>query len=164
MDPHSAKSCQRDINADTVQQLLRFCIVGVSNVAVSFMVFYFSYHYLNFSAAAAALARILHAGWHIDPQFNAAAAYVVGYVAGMANSFLLNRTWTFRAGSGSLRQAHRFVIINLVGLAVSTGVMHGLVDLQHWPYLPVWFGSIILVMAINFVGNKYWAFAPRKEP
>jgi len=124
----------------------RFALVGCVNFVVSFTVFYLSYHYLPAELR-------LHA-----PA--AAAANVLAYVAGMINSFLLNRVWTFRAGGNPAVQALRFVIVNLLSLAVSTSAMYQFVDVLGFPEIAVWVPATIVAIVMNYLGCKHWAFAP----
>ena len=85
----------------------RFALVGCTNFVVSFTVFYLAFRYLP-PDAAAALARAVGATDAALHPPVAAIANVLAYLAGMVNSFLLNRSWTFRAGGNALPQALRF--------------------------------------------------------
>jgi putative flippase GtrA len=80
---------------------LRFAIVGVSNTLIDVGVF-----------------SLLAIGLSVLP----AAANVVSYAVGTANSWVLNRCWTFRdlTGSGSGAQFAGFAAINLAILGLST--------------------------------------------
>jgi putative flippase GtrA len=127
----------------------RFVLVGCANLVVSLSAFYLCYRYLPLGAAS---------------SMQGAVANVLSYAAGMLNSFVLNRIWTFRAGEGRVgTQAWRFTLVNLVSLAGSTLVVHALVDRLHWPELGVWIPLAALIMVANYVGMKYWAFATRRE-
>jgi putative flippase GtrA len=126
----------------------RFVLVGCANLVVSLGAFYFCYHYLPLGAAA---------------SLQGAVANVLSYVAGMLNSFLLNRLWTFRAGHGQLTtQAWRFTVLNAASLIGSTLVVFVFVDRLHWSEVGVWIPAAAVIMMANYVGMKYWAFlAPR---
>ena len=127
----------------------RFVLVGLSNLVVSLAAFYLCYHYLPLPVSAAGSGA------------QGAVANVLAYIAGMINSFLLNRSWTFRAGRGVAAQAGRFVVLNLASVAVGTLTMFVLVDRLHYQELAVWIPLAALIMITNYVGMKYWAFAPR---
>lgn len=123
----------------------RFVLVGCSNLVVSLTAFYLCYHYLPLG------------------DFGGAVANVLSYVAGMLNSFLLNRVWTFRAGDGPVaKQAWRFTAVNIVSLVASTLVVFVLVDRLGWNEIAVWVPLAALIMVANYVGMKYWAFAARR--
>jgi putative flippase GtrA len=85
----------------------RFALIGLGNTAVTFAVF-------NLCTA------LLH--------LPAAGANVVGWIAGFANSFVWNRSWTF-ADRRHLRVGRvlpRFALASLVALGMSEGVLVGL--------------------------------------
>lgn len=147
------------------RQLVRFLIVGCLNVAVTFVVFVFCYRTLELGSrflAAAGSAGVWLSGalGRIGVgSIDAAAANFVGYLAGMVNSFILNKAWTFEARGRTLQQMQRFVTLNIVGLIGSTVLMFIGVDLLGVPYPPVFAGTVILTTIFHFVGNKHWTFA-----
>jgi putative flippase GtrA len=123
----------------------RFVVVGCTNFVVSLAVFYLCFRYLP----------------RIDGASPGAVANVVAYFAGMINSFLLNRSWTFRADGNVAAQALRFATVNLVSLTMSTLVVFLFVDMLRYPALAVWVPLAALIVVTNYVGCRYWAFAPR---
>ena len=137
----------------------RFALVGCTNFVVSFTVFYLSFNYLP-ADSVAALARAVGASDAAQHPPLAAVANVLAYLAGMVNSFLLNRSWTFRASGNALPQALRFAAVNLFSLTMSTLASFALVDVRHYPYLAVWLPLTALVVLVNYLGSKHWAFAP----
>lgn len=134
---------------DASHAVPRFLVVGLCNLVVSLGTFYLCYHYLPLPSSAAG-----HGA-------QGAVANVLSYFAGMINSFLLNRSWTFRADSGVVVQAGRFVVVNMASLAFSTLTVFVLVDRWHYRELAVWVPMAALIMVANYVGMKYWAFAPQ---
>ena len=117
-------------------QLAKFGIVGASGYVVNLAVY----------------AALLHAGVH----FRLAA--LVSFVVSAASNYLLNRAWTFRSERGHFGfQGMRFLVVSVAALAAN----------QAWLTLFVWAGtgkigaqavSIVLVMPLNFLGNKLWSF------
>ena len=85
--------------------LARFVVVGCTNFVVSFAAFYWSYHYLPLGESSG----------------RGAVANVLAYAAGMINSFVLNRLWTFRAEGQVAAHAFKFVALNAATLVASTG-------------------------------------------
>ena len=136
------------VGVDTSHAVPRFALVGFSNLVVSLAAFYLCYHYLPLPSSAAGSGA------------QGAVANVLAYFAGMINSFWLNRSWTFRAGSGVVVQAGRFAIVNAVSLGLSTLTMFVLVDRWHYAELAVWIPLAAVIMVTNYLGMKYWAFAP----
>jgi putative flippase GtrA len=145
----------RSVPEDSVA---RFALVGCTNFVVSFTAFFLSFNYLP-AGAVAALAGLVGAGAPAHPP-QAAVANVIAYLAGMVNSFLLNRTWTFRASGNALQQALRFTAVSLFSLTMSTLVTFALVDVLGLPSLAVWVPLTAVVVVVNYLGCKHWAFAP----
>jgi putative flippase GtrA len=147
----------RSIPEDSVA---RFALVGCTNFVVSFTAFFLSFNYLP-AATVASLAGLVGAGSTSHPP-QAAVANVIAYLAGMVNSFLLNRSWTFRATTGNaLPQAWRFGVVSLFSLTMGTLVTFALVDVLGLPSLAVWIPLTAVVVVVNYLGCKHWAFAPR---
>lgn len=146
-------------------QLVKFGIVGCLNLTVSLAVFALSYKQLQLGTAV--LASIGDLGRWIAHRLNelgihgidAAVASTVGYLAGMANSFILNKLWTFESRSWTAYQVHRFIAVNLFSLVMSTLILLICVDVLGAPYLLVGFTTIGIITSINFLGNKYWTFS-----
>lgn len=139
----------------------RFAIVGCTNFLVSCAAFYVCFHALRG-------AGITTLPWPLDGlrlQAPAAAiANVLAYLAGMVNSFVLNRSWTFAADGDDVgRQALRFAVLNLASLVVSTLVVHRFVDVLGYPALAVWLPLTAMMMVFSYLGCRYWAFARAEE-
>lgn len=127
----------------------RFALVGVTNFFVSLAVFYVCYRLLlRWGAPSAA-----------EGGGAAAIANVVAYLAGMVNSFVWNRSWTFRARGKVVPQAVRFVVLNLVSLVLGTVAMHVFVDQRGFPELAVFMPLAVVITLLNYYGSKLWAFA-----
>ena len=90
------------------------------------------------------------------------AASTIGYSAGVANSYFMNRLWTFAVTTRvNGLEFGRFVLVNLVALALN------LVVLQYLTTVIGLSPEVSQVLAIgvslvaNFAGNKWWAFRSR---
>jgi putative flippase GtrA len=121
-------------------QFVKFAVVGVLNSAIQYLVFLFLYSF-------------------IGTQYLLAS--IIGYVAGMTNSYILNRRWTFQSRNQKrLTELSRFVAVNLVSLGVNLGLLYLLVStgvmIPQWAQLVAITGSTL----VNFVLNKVWTFAP----
>jgi putative flippase GtrA len=124
--------------------LARFIVVGCTNFVVSFGAFYATYHFLPLASDA-----------------RGAVANVVAYAAGMINSFVLNRLWTFRAEGRVVTHAFKFAVLNAVTLVTSTAIVYALVDWAGYPALAVWLPLTLGILATHYLGMKHWAFAQR---
>jgi len=148
-----------------MKQLIRFSLVGCANFSISYTVFLLSYHYWPFSRILATLplplANVCQTGLQLTgvSSIDAAVANLIGFVAGMANSFVLNKLWTFEVREGTRSQAQRFIATNLLCLGLSTVSLFIGTDLNHLPHTPVWIGSMAGVTIINFWLSKHWVFA-----
>ena len=125
--------------------LARFIIVGCANFVVSFSAFYASYYFLPLASDA-----------------RAAVANVLAYAAGIVNSFVLNRLWTFRVEGQVGAHAVKFLVLNAATLAVSTAIMFALVDWAGLPALAVWLPMTLGILTTHYLGMKHWAFAERR--
>ena len=118
-------------------QVAKFCSVGASGYVVNLAVY----------------TALLHwAGLH----YLAAAA--CSFVVAVTNNYTWNRVWTFRGERGHIAyQGLRFLVVSLVSLAANLGVLDALVALGVGK-IPAQAVAIILVMPLNFAGNKLWSF------
>ena len=120
-------------------QLMRFALVGASGYVVNLAVF-----------------AALVPGAGIDYRLGATGAFLVA----VANNFVWNRRWTFRARAGRRRhQAARFLTVSVVAFLVGLGLLHLLVEGAGMAELPAQALSIVLATPLSFVGNKLWSFA-----
>ena len=147
-----------------IKQFSRFIVVGCTNFAVSFVVFYIFYNYLKLSVllfavlgpAGDLLKKILQG---IGAQSaDAALANMIGYSAGIINSFVWNKLWTFKARHEAARQFGRFLLLNFACLLLSSLSLFILIDSLGFPYGPVWFITMATVTVINFAVSRYWVF------
>jgi len=143
----------------------RFALVGCINYLVSFVVFIFSYRYLPLSDLAGmfgALVGVAVSGSELGrlPDIPLGAiANVIAYLAGMVNSFVLNKFWTFKNHGNTGEQMVRFVIVNVVTLTLSTIAIYILVDRLEYPQYTVWLIVTGGLLVLNYFGSRYWAFA-----
>jgi len=124
----------------------RFVAVGCLNFVVSFAAFYLAYRYLPLPESAG----------------RGAVANVLAYCAGLMNSFVLNRLWTFRAEGSVGAHALKFGVLNAATLVASTLIVLLLVDRAHLPALAVWLPLTLGILAAHYLGMKHWAFAERR--
>ena len=122
----------------------RFVVVGCANFVVSFAAFYAAYLYLPLDSSRGAVANVL------------------AYCAGLVNSFVLNRLWTFRAEGHVGVHALKFGLLNAATLVGSTAVVLLLVDRAGLPALAVWLPLTLAILATHYIGMKHWAFAERR--
>jgi putative flippase GtrA len=126
------------------KHIIRFAIVGAGNTLVDFLCFSVFQSIFGFSYLL---------------------SQALGYCCGIMNSFVLNRSWTFRdknTKKPTFYELLQFAIVNGITLSVSVIGMKLLVkDLNMNMYL----SKIVITLAaqlINYVGYKLWVFNPAK--
>lgn len=116
--------------------LFRFGTVGVGNTLIDFGVFF--------------LLTALHVPYLL--------AQVFSYSAGVANSYIWNRTWTFQVKEKAHgREAFRFIMINLAASGITFLLLYAL----QKGGLSLFFSKMTATaagMVINFIGNRLWVF------
>jgi putative flippase GtrA len=119
-----------------VAQFLRFGLVGVANTATSYLVI-----------------RLL------APALGVAAASAIGYAAGVMQSFLLNRFWTFSSTRSEGRlsgEVLRFLAVNLACGGLFT-LINSLAE-PHIGLLPATLAGVAMVTPLGFILNRFIVF------
>jgi len=146
------------------RQFVKFLVVGCSNFAISFTVFYLCYEKWHvFSRLMNDTGEfgkvIMHSLSRMGIESpEGGFANIISYSAGIANSFFWNRIWTFRVLTETGRQLKRFVSLNVFCLFLSSFIIFIFVDIFGWPYRPVWVVTMSFITVLNFIGNKFWVF------
>ncbi len=119
-------------------QLLRFALVGGSGYVVNLAVF-----------------SVLVGAAGSGHRTAALGAWLVA----VANNFVWNRRWTFRARDGYAgSQAVRFLTVSIAALAFNLAILELLVVSAGAPELPAQAVAIVAAMPLSFLGNKLWTF------
>ena len=118
--------------------LAKFAMVGVVNTAIDFCVF---------------LALFYGLGWPL------LVANTLGWIAGLANSYLMNSRWTFRDPARAERPARMtlFAAFNLCGLLIANAVIWILALV-----LPAWLAKIgtgVATLTWNYWSSHRFVFA-----
>lgn len=85
-------------------------------------------------------------------------AQVLSYSAGLLNSYLLNRKWTFQAKEQRRAlEMLRFVIINILSFGAATILLLGL---EKWGTGSAFakIASVALSFVVNYLGYRLWVF------
>ncbi len=118
-------------------QLGKFSLVGASGYLVNLAVY-------------GALLRV--AGLHY------LAAGACSFVVAATSNYYWNRHWTFRRQRGHVYyQGLRFLVVSLVALGANLGILHVLI-VGGLGKIVAQAIAVVLVMPLNFVGNKLWSF------
>ena len=86
-------------------------------------------------------------------------AALVSFVVSAANNYWWNRHWTFSDQKGHFaQQGMRFFVVALAALAVNQLWLLVFLDWLGWGKIVSQAVAIMLVMPLNFLGNKLWSF------
>ncbi len=121
----------------------RFALVGCTNTAIDFGVF-----------------TLLRAVFDLNYLLCQTAAYV----AGILNSFILNKVWTFESKTSNLHtslQLGRFIIVNIVSLLVSLLMLNLLSGQLHMNVYLAKVTVTVFTQVINYSGYQWWVFSPK---
>lgn len=119
-------------------EFMKFCLIGAVNTGVDFTAF----------TVLSNMGVIL------------LVAQSVSYTCGVLNSFLLNRTWTFRGCAQSSGQLIRFLALNLGTLTITYGLLVYFHNSLAWPLLVCKLVATGASLVINYLGSRLWIFSP----
>ncbi|WP_375347043.1 GtrA family protein [Priestia megaterium] len=120
---------------------IKFALVGVLNTLIDFVVY-------------ALLTTI---------GVNYILAQWISYSAGILNSYVMNRKWTFeRKEKSSKREVISFVIVNLITLSLTSFLLTVLYNKWGVALLLSKLLITIVSVGINFIGTKLFVFTTKK--
>ena len=118
-----------------VREAIKFGVVGVSGYVINLVVY----------------ALLLGLGAHL--------AAVISFVVSAASNYWWNRHWTFANQKGHFAyQGLRYLIVTLVALGVNQLWLLVFLDWFGWGKLISQALAILLILPVNFLGNKLWSF------
>lgn len=151
-------------------QFVKFGLVGVSNTLISLVMDLLSYYVLfrdvaMFDGAVALLGRM--GVTVVGDDVRMWVATLLAFLAGTINSFILNNRFVFRAQEkqrpGQLAWAFIKTLLcyALTGIVLAPLMKGWLVGIgtPYWLASPI---TLIVTIPLNFIMNKFWAFAGRK--
>ncbi len=128
-----------------LRQFIKFALVGASGTLVNLAVF---------SSILFAWVKVQESRPLLVEQMASGVAFCVAVVS----NFVLNRRWTFRHSGPVAIHFGRFFLVSLIGLGINvvayTALHQGAGIQEHLSE----FLAIGVVMPVNFVGSKWWAF------
>ncbi|GAA6513943.1 GtrA family protein [Merdimmobilis hominis] len=129
------------LQGDNLKKFLKFALTGVGNTLVDLILFRVLYTYLG---------------------VNIYLSQVCSYSAGMLNSYVVNRSWTFRSKEKFFSaQMVRFLALGGLMLALSTGLLY---LFTGWGLsgMAAKLLTTGLVLVVNFLLSKLWVFRSGK--
>jgi putative flippase GtrA len=84
------------------------------------------------------------------------------FLVAATNNYVLNRAWTFRQERGHVAyQGLRFLVVSALAYAANLALLALLVEAAGLGKFVAQAIAIMLVVPVNFVGNKLWSFRRR---
>lgn len=121
---------------------IEFALVGVVNTSIDFIVY------------------ALFAWFNV----NYILAQCMSYSAGVLNSYMMNRKWTFKQnGNGSNREFFTFLGVNLITLVITSFL---LTLFYKWLGISLLLSKLLVTavsVGINYIGTKQFVFTKLKE-
>ena len=87
-------------------------------------------------------------------------AMTAAYAAGVLQTFIFNRRWTFRHRGAGRPALVRYGITYLLGYLLNLAGRAVLVTRLGFPHQIVQAGMIVAVAFFTFLMNRYWVFRP----
>ena len=123
------------------EQLVKFCIVGASGYVVNLLVYALLLDVADLHYALAATGSFLVA---------------------VTNNYTWNRLWTFRHQRGHVGyQGLRFLIVSVAVYAANLVLLTAFIAAGLGEIVSQAM-AIVLVMPLNFLGNKLWSFRRKR--
>lgn len=145
--------------SENKKQLTKFVLIGGLAVLTD-LAFY--YVFLNLIPADA----------FAPPVNNEAVSKSLSFLCGLSVTYWLNKHWTWRRKDRDTGRLMRFLLVYGVSLLLNVATNAGLLHVLHTQplfatvpvkYLIAFMGATGFCSAFNFVGQKFWIFAPGEE-
>ena len=131
------------MQSEEVVKFLKFGVTGVLNTAVDFLIYTLL---VTFAGANIFLSQVL------------------GYACGTLNSYVINRSWTFRSKKKFFSgEMVKFIVVNLITLAVSLLVMGWLTSILDLGKILLKLPVTGVTIILNFLLSRLWVFKEDKS-
>ena len=84
---------------------------------------------------------------------------IIAYVFGVANGFVLNKIWVFKANGRVSSLLMKFIIVNLISLTFSTAILFCLINNLYLNKILAQMIATISTGIVNYILNKLWTFS-----
>lgn len=125
----------------TLIQFIKFGIVGVSNTAISLLVYY--------------IVLWINPNWYL-------AGNVAGWIISVANAFFWNERYVFTQERNSfaamLKRIGKTYLSYGATFLLSTVLLYLEVDVWHWSAVISPLINLLITIPLNFLLNKFWTF------
>ena len=118
-------------------QFSKFIIVGLSNTLITLAIIFFC-------------SAVIKLDYRISN--------FVGYIIGLINSFILNKSWTFKSKNRLHKEIIPFLAMFFVCYFINLSTVIFFKELLEINNLISQGSGMIIYTITNYFGNKYWAF------
>lgn len=122
-----------------IEQGVKFLLVGMVNTGVDLGLYFLLTRYVTAFAGENLLAK------------------GISYTAGVVNSYVWNRSWTFKVEGNSWRTFTPFALTSLIGLALNAAVLWVAMQFSV-PEILALLIATGTVLIWNFIISKIWIF------
>ena len=124
-------------NSYSIIQIFKFIVVGISNTLLTALVIWLLFKIFGFSVYF---------------------SNIIGYIAGLINSYLWNLKWTFSSNINSKNTLLKFIIVFIISYILQLCNLYILLQFTNIdPYICQLL-SIGVYTSINFILNKFYTF------
>lgn len=127
----------------SIQSLIRFSLVGISNTLLGLGVIYIAWDVFGIGDIT---------------------ANILGYVTGFIWGYMWNRSWTFSAPSKSIHSFWRYAFICVLAYSANLatlGILRNMLGSSS--FLPHVAGALVYA-GLSYVGSCYFAFSSSRLP
>ena len=129
-----------------MRQAVKFGLVGGMNTLVDLSVYALLVHLTGLLSGQLVLAK------------------AISYSAGIVNSFIWNRRWTFRSNADPKRTLIPFFAVNTIALGINSLVMHLCLTTLKLPEIISVLLATATTLVWNFLTSKYLVFRSPASP
>lgn len=116
-------------------QFIKFCLVGVSNTAISLIVYY--------------VFVLINKNWYI-------AGNAVGFIVSVLNSYFWNSRFVFKKTDETGKTIIKTFAAYSTNLIIGTVLLYIFVDILHISEFIAPLLNLIITIPLNFILNKFW--------
>jgi putative flippase GtrA len=123
-------------------QFLRYALTGIGSNIILYLL------YLASTALGA------------EPKVTMSVLYLIGVL----QTFMVNRSWSFRHRGAAGTALRRYLIAYAMGYLVNLGFLALLVDDLRWDHRYVQGAAIVVIAFMLFGLQRIWVFGPATKP
>jgi putative flippase GtrA len=85
--------------------------------------------------------------------------WVLAYAPALGVAYVLHRSFTFRSQKEHVSAGPRFLIVQVAGLVINSGIIWIGADVMRLPFVLVQLAAIGIQVLLTYLGQKFFAFA-----